>query len=487
MRDLFLTLFIFGMLPNAFLQPQVGLYLWTWISYMNPHRLTWSYAYSFRFNLFVALVTILGIIYSWGKTSKIPRFFPVYLMGLFFVWTTITSFYAFSPGNAWKEWEQFLKIYLMIIATFLLVDSRKSLSILMVIITFSIGFFGVKGGIFTITTGGRFHIVGPSESFFSDNNTFALAEIMVFPLFLFLRSQAKHWLLRFSFLVMTFLAVLSVVGSYSRGGLVGLAVVIIYFWLRTPGKIKITVILALVLPVIATSMPEKWQNRMYVLAEEIEIPVQIKELLEVRSVFDQRNDPFPLDAKKEEVPEGETSELMEDLSVQGRFEAWTFAWNLVQDRPIVGGGFRMFRQDAFDIYHPGVRRRDAHSIYFEVMGEQGFVGLVLWLMLHISAFRVRGRIMKLTKNLPELNWAYELARYIGIGMMGYYAAGAFLGLAYFDLPFHYISILVILQVLVEKELSKNEPPKKRGRFPHIPKKIREAIPAEPSAPVAPPG
>lgn len=463
MRDLLLTLFILGMLPVSFLRPQLGLYMWAWISYMNPHRLTWSYAYSFRFNFFIAFVTILGIIASWKKTAKIPRNFTVYMMFMFFAWTTVTSYSAFSP-RAWDEWEQFLKIYMMVVATFMLADTRKVILVLISIITLSIGFFGIKGGIFTILTGGRFHILGPTQSFFADNNTFALAEIMVIPMFLFLRGMLVNRWLRMLFLLFAGLAMLSVLGSYSRGGLVGLVVIMGYFLLQSRGKIKIIIMLVLAVMLALSLMPQKWQKRMRSLVDSVVVPISVTEIVTKKSPFDPTNDPFPAEAQKVEKS---SEELLDEKSIQGRFDAWNFVWILVQDRPFVGGGFRTFLQKAYDIYTPGVYRRDAHSIYFEVLGEHGFVGFGCWILMHISAFRIRRSIMSSTKHDVDLFWAHELARFLGISLMGYYASGAFLGLAYFDLPYHYISLMVVLGVVVRNQQTEHyQPVKQTGRFPY---------------------
>ncbi|MBF0194426.1 MAG: putative O-glycosylation ligase, exosortase A system-associated [Magnetococcales bacterium] len=461
MRDLFLTLFIFGMLPGAFFRPYIGVYLWAWVAYMNPHRLTWSYAYNFRFNYFIAIATILGIIVFWKNTVKIPRTMTVYLLFGFLGWSTFTSFY--SINYAWHDWQQLVKIYMMVTATFLVIDSKKAIITLVTIITLSIGYFGIKGGVFTITTGGQFQVLGPARSFFSDNNMFALAELMVVPMFLFLRSQMKNFWLRLLFIGLALLAALSVIGSYSRGGLVGLIVVTLYFWLRTPGKIRIALLLALVMPMAYNLMSERWQDRMISMVKKVEIPKNITDFFKDRSVFDPENDPFP-------ESEEESVSIVVDSSVAGRVQAWTLAWRVAIDRPFVGGGFRTFHLNVFRKYVPHAQRRAAHSIYFQVLGEHGFVGFGIWLFMHLSAFRTRNWIMKRTRRIPELNWAHELARFIGISMMGYYASGTFLGLAYFDLPLHYISVLVILQVIVKRELDKFEKPKpkKEGRFPYKP-------------------
>jgi len=71
----------------------------------------------------------------------------------------------------------------------------------------------------------------------------------------------------------------------------------------------------------------------------------------------------------------------EDWSAQGRFRAWQFAFDIAKSS-IFGGGFETFRGGT-----------DAHSIYFEVMGEHGFIGfglfLALWAFTWLAAARIR--------------------------------------------------------------------------------------------------
>ena len=119
----------------------------------------------------------------------------------------------------------------------------------------------------------------------------------------------------------------------------------------------------------------------------------------------------------------------QDMSAMGRINAWWFAWNLAQDHPITGGGFRTFTPELFQIYAPDPNHFvDAHSIYFEVLGEQGFVGLLLFLILGLSALYTGGWIVRRTKRDPELRWARDLAAMLQVSLVGYAAGGLFLGL-----------------------------------------------------------
>ena len=102
---------------------------------------------------------------------------------------------------------------------------------------------------------------------------------------------------------------------------------------------------------------------------------------------------------------------------------------------------------------------DAHSIYFEILGEQGFVGLALFLGFAFLAFMETQRIRKATRDDPEKAWAFDLATALQASAIAYGVGGAFLGLAYLDLPYQLVALVVLtgrvaLPDAKEVELSK---------------------------------
>ena len=58
----------------------------------------------------------------------------------------------------------------------------------------------------------------------------------------------------------------------------------------------------------------------------------------------------------------------------------------------------------------------------------------------------------MTKEQPELRWAYDLAAMIQVSLVGYMVAGAFLSLAYFDLFYLLVAIVVATQDVVARAL-----------------------------------
>jgi probable O-glycosylation ligase (exosortase A-associated) len=136
-----------------------------------------------------------------------------------------------------------------------------------------------------------------------------------------------------------------------------------------------------------------------------------------------------------------------DLSAMDRINAWGFAINLVRDRPLLGGGFRTFTADLFEVYAPEPEHFvDAHSIYFEVLGEQGLPGLIFYVVLGILSWRACSFVIRSKSEDEQEGWLAELARMAQVSLAAYASAGAFLGLAYFDLYYNILAIIILMKV-----------------------------------------
>ncbi len=111
----------------------------------------------------------------------------------------------------------------------------------------------------------------------------------------------------------------------------------------------------------------------------------------------------------------------------------------------------MFIYPTFERYAPAPDNvHDVHSVYFEVMGEQGFIGLGMWLLIGILAWRTGNKTIKECKNDPSRKWATDLSAMTQVSLIGYASGGAFLGLAYFDYPYHLVIILVLVNQIAVK-------------------------------------
>lgn len=410
MRDILVTLIVFGLLPVAIMRPHVGVYIWSWLGYMNPHRLGWGFAYNFPFVQVVAIVTLVSMVFS-KEPKELPKSPLVILWALFVFWMCVATAAAFDPAHSMTELTRTLKIQIMVLVTFLLINDQQKLHTLVWVVALSIGYFGIKGGVFTILTGGNFLVWGPPGSFIEGNNELALALIIVMPMFRYLQLTSENkWVSRGLILIMLLCAA-SIVASYSRGAFLAGGAIAFMFWLKSRRKFVISLVGLVIVAAILVYLPQEWFDRMSTI---------------------------------------ETYE--EDASAMGRINAWSFAINLAVDRPLTGGGFDTYTPELFWKYAPDPKAfHDAHSIYFEVLAEQGFVGLGLFLIMWFMTYRIAGKIAKRCKEREDLMWAHNLAAMLQVSIVGYAVGGAFLGLAYFDLPYHIMAMVAVLHHLMKKE------------------------------------
>jgi probable O-glycosylation ligase (exosortase A-associated) len=415
MRDIALFIVFFGILPVCFFRPWMGVLVFSWISYMNPHRLTWSVAYEYPFAKIVAIVTLIGFFLTNDK-MRIPRTIETTLIVMLGFYFTATSFGAFNPEGAWFQWQKVIKILVMTIITMALINDRMKLKYLVMVIAFSIGFFGIKGGIFSIATGGGHIVFGPPQSFFADNNDLALALCMILPMLYYIAIDEENRRLRLVLWIAMGLNFIAIIFTYSRGGFLTLASIVFIFLLKMKKKVLAGIIASVALFVAFTYVPAQWFDRMETI---------------------------------------QTYE--EDPSAMGRINAWKTAWNLAKDRPLTGGGFETFIWPVFFRYSPDPNNvHDVHSIYFEIIGEHGFVAFGMFMALIILTLMTTHNINKVAAKNNNLKWAHSYANMFQMGLCAYMIGGLFLGRAYFDLFYHIVAMVMITKVLVQRELVGSE-------------------------------
>jgi len=415
-RDILLTLFIFGLLPVALVRAEVGILLWTWIGLMNPHKLTWGFAFNFPFALIVGLVTIIAIFLS-REPKRLPLAPPVVALIAFNIWITVTTI-AFSlyPELAWEKWRTVMKIQLFIFISMVVMHSAERIRALVVVATYSVAYFGIKGGVYTIMKGGSGMVLGPPGGFISGNTEIALAMAMTLPLMWWSRLQTERRWLKHIILVAMILVSVAVLGSYSRGGLLALAAMATVLWFKSRGKLLLGVVLVCLVPALAAFMPEEWHGKM-----------------------------------------GTIKTYEEDSSATARLDAWRFALNLAKDRPVGGAGFDAFQEDAYARWLPDARPLDSHSIWFQVLAEHGFVGLALFVLLWILTWRVSSQVIRMCRGHADLQWASDLAAMIQVSLIGFWVGASFLGLAYWDYPYLLMAVAVLTRMVAVKRIQQGAP------------------------------
>jgi probable O-glycosylation ligase (exosortase A-associated) len=417
MRDLVLGVVLVWIVFMAFRRPWIGILGWTWVGLMNPHQLTW------RLNdapvaMAIAASTFLGLLISSDrKNFFLDRENALFL--LLTIWMGITTAFAVQFAPSLNLADRVAKINLMLMVALVLLYSKRHILLLTWILVLSMAWYGVKGGLFTLATGGNYRVWGPTNTYIEGNNELAVALVVTIPLMRFLQTTlVSKWgrhLMTFCMLCMA----ASAIGSHSRGALLAISAMAVVMWWRSDRKILGFIGLLVVLMALLPMMPEHWWERMATI---------------------------------------KTYE--EDASANGRINAWETAYEIAKAR-ITGGGFFtwntaayvMFSKNPTLVYGP-------HSIYFQMMGEHGFIGLGLYLLLWILVFLKLGRIRKKAWLNPETRWLEQLGAMGQVSLVGFAVGGAFLGLANWDLPYNIMVLAVIAWRWMDRKewlLEKPEP------------------------------
>jgi probable O-glycosylation ligase (exosortase A-associated) len=331
-------------------------------------------------------------------------------LAIFAAWVSFTTLFAAYPDQAQWKWDRTIKILLLNgFVTLGLITTRQRLDALIWVIVLSLGFFAAKGAMFTLLTGGIYALQGPAGSFIADNNQFAMALLMTIPLVRYLQLTAHSRWMRLGLLVLIVCFFMAVLGTYSRGAVVGLAVTVIALVVKSRYRMRLALLTGVALAAAVQFMPEHWHDR-------------------VASIF----------------------AYEEDASAQARLQSWSYALDVAREHPVVGGGFEIFRGNKAST---SAGYRSAHSIYFEVLAEHGYVGLAIFLALGLGAYVSAGSVVRRARENGELSWAADLAAMVQVSIAAYAIAGLFLNLATFDLYYHLVAIVVITQALARKSLA----------------------------------
>ncbi|MET0266185.1 MAG: putative O-glycosylation ligase, exosortase A system-associated [Duganella sp.] len=407
MRDLLVTLIVFASLPFILRNPVTGVLMWIWISVMNPHTQGWGYATTFPFAFIIAVATVFSLAVS-QQAKKLPITGISLTLIAFIVWMNVTALFALFPDAAYNQWNKVMKIMLMSLVTMMVIRSRADIQRMIWVLTLSLGYYGVKGGIFTLRSGGEDRVWGPVGTFIGDNNALALALIMTIPLMRYLQQSSPQRWIWHSMNLMMLLSALAALGSYSRGGLLAIGAMMMYMWLQSRNKLATGLLIFLLAPLALLFMPDQWGARM-----------------------------------------DSISEYQSDGSAMGRINAWYMAYNLACDR-FFGGGFEIAEASTFLLYAPNPTAiHAAHSIYFQALGEHGFVGLTIYLLLAWHTWRSASWIVRHSRGVADLAWAGNLARMIQASLAGFAVGGAFLSLLYYDVPYYLMAAVLATRKVME--------------------------------------
>jgi len=416
--DVLLTVLIVATLPVCALRPWIGMLVFAWLGYMNPHRLLDGFAYDMPYSKMVAVATLGGLLVT-RERYPLPRTREVYLLAaLWVMFVCSTVFAALQPEVAREKLVEISKILVMTAATIVLFQDRRKLHLLLLVIALSVGYYGVTGALSGIYTGFAERLYGPAKSALGDNNALGFSLTMVLPIMVLVRRQATNPWIRYGLLAVFGLSIVALVATYSRGAFIGLCfsmpLTLALTWRKDVPVLVTTAVACLVI----YAAPRQWVERMQTITPTV---------------------------------------YRDDSSGSKRIKSWYVALRLGLDHPILGAGFRPFEPDVYEKYMPGYwDNHDAHNHYLQVFAEHGFPGLLLFLALLVSLFLTLLRTMRATRGDPERQWISDAAQFIGVSLFAYVVGGVFLNMPYFDLFYQLVAVVVILQQAAEPRITQME-------------------------------
>jgi probable O-glycosylation ligase (exosortase A-associated) len=408
MRDIILTMFTLTGLVVTVRSAYVGLLLWVLFSLMNPHQLAYGFARSIPWNLVIAIVTIAAWLGS-SERKVPPRGSTTFLVVALLAWTTLNTFFAYDPSFSWTFWNRAWKIVAMGVLASILTTSRVRFHALMWVVALSLCYYGVKGGLFTLIAGGHSQVWGPPKSMIEDNNTLADALCMILPILNYLRLQSASRTVRAGIVAVIILVVTSIIGSYSREAYITLGVVAVAFWLRAGHKLMYPVLVAAVLVPLVSLMPEAIFRRF-----------------------------------------ASIQQYQTDASFQSRVDSWWVSYRYAMDHLPFGAGFYGINlPGVWDQYLPG-QLHASHSIYFQTLGEQGVIGLILYLTIIAVGFLNLHAVRRDTKGVPQFAWARDLADMMQLSLLAFTVGGAAAPINFFDLFFLWVMLSATLREMTRQ-------------------------------------
>ena len=401
-----LTGFIIGMLPVCFRHTWIGVLMWCWLGYMVPHRLSWA-VYSMPYASMVAAATLLGILIN-KDMKPIPMTRDTGILMMIWGHFVLTTVFAMAPDEAWPYLGQVSKILLFTFLPLALFQDLYRLRLFFLVIALSLGFYGLKGGIFTIVTGGGSRVMMPDDAIIGGANGAGLALNMVIPMLLYLSYDEKNRWLRYLLRAAFVFSIPASLFTYSRGAALGLVAVVLVLAAKAGKLFKALSGLVVLYVFMMMFAPPAWFEKMDTIRT-----------------------------------------YEEDNSAMSRLEAWEFALRVGIDHPFLGGGFGSIGladlAQKYNFKRPGL---NSHSIFFNVVGEHGLLGLALFCGLIVSCMLTLRRLRRRHKNLP---WVSGYTHMLEAGFVGYVVTGAFLSAAYIDLFYHFVAGTILLQVVAERE------------------------------------
>ena len=335
------------------------------------------------------------------------------------LWSTVTLIWAVNPATAFSKWNWVSKTLLFSAFLPFSIRSRIQIEAFAQVYFFALAGnllpFGMKMAISGGGYGQNLGLVGGNAGL-AEGSTLATVAVMTVPLGLFLSKHGqllpKIFAVKYLYYALVAAALLTTVGTFERTGLIGLLVLAVATFVKSKHKILVLFATTVCGIVIAYITSGAWTSRISTIGT-----------------------------------------YQADSSAMGRILVWQWTLDYVRSNPL-GGSF-----DSYVINHITFADGEEafgkafHSIWFEVLGELGWIGLFLLIALFIGAQLMLRKVARQVRNIPELAWCRDLAAALQVSLVVAAVCGSFIGIAYRPYIHYPLAMSVCLWAYVRRSLT----------------------------------
>ena len=404
-----------------------------WVDTFRPQEVTYLILDQLPVALIMGAVAIGG--YFLLDRRDPPRLtFVGAVPALMALWCTITMLWSVAPESGWVKWDWAFKTLAFSAFLPLVIRSRVQIEAMAQVYLFALAGNIIPFGIKTIFTGGGYGVnlgliagnAGLAEG--GQLSTFCL---MAVPVAVYLskhnRLVPRTFLTPIGYLAIAILAVITAVGTFERSALIGLGVLAIYMFMQSRRKVLFGIVLVIGTAALIYTSSALFMRRM--------------ETIQTYQV---------------------------DSSAMLRLAVWRWTLEFSFSHPL-GGGFNSYLVNVVEIppspdFPDGATQhaRAFHSSYFEVLGEQGWPGFIMFVLAAASTILHLRGLSKRTRNVPHLAWCADLSDALQSGVMVFFTSGAFVGIAFQPIIWYFFALSVSLREYVRRVSALEKPTNEAG-------------------------
>jgi probable O-glycosylation ligase (exosortase A-associated) len=406
-----LLIIVFGTTASLF-SPFYALLFYLWNAYFRPDDWTYGgFIASLNLSFFVGGYLLLATVASMPRLRVSTR---VILLAVFFIDSLICAIYSEHPSWSWNSWILFAKVLIITYIIVLLTTDRRRYRTVLTIIAISLGFECAKQAYAQLVIAPGAQNNNPSV-FLGDNNGIAVGTMMLVPVIGALAQTAIRKWERVGYRFLLVGVFMRGITTYSRGGFLAASVLGIFAIARSPRKLRALIGATVLAGVVLTVMPDRFWERMNTI----------------------------------NASDGERGD-----SAEGRLHFWYIARVMADAKPLTGVGFDGFSQ-SYQEYNgpdgefPGVRA--AHSVWFGLLADMGYPGLIVFVLLWGSSIWSCWRVSATCKGDPQRRDLRVYADALLTSLVAFAVGGTFLSSQYNEMVWHFIGLATTLSFLASEQ------------------------------------